>query len=65
MKRFMLLLLILVAGFVLFLPGCKKNDSSKSSNVALTRELPENTAAGVLWSYPSRWTKARRARCVW
>ena len=55
--RFMLLIAIVVAGFVVLLPGCKKNDSSQSSNVALTKETPENTAAGVLWSYPSRWTK--------
>jgi hypothetical protein len=66
MKRLMLLLLVLVAAFVLLLPGCKKNDSSSSSNVALTKEAPENTAAGVLWSYPSRWTKGgpRQMRVV-
>ena len=66
MKRFMLLFLVLVAGLVLFLPGCKKNGSSQSSNVALTKEMPENTAAGVLWSYPSRWTKGapRQMRVV-
>ena len=64
MKRFMLV--SVVAGLVLLLPGCKKNDSSQSSNVALTKEAPENTAAGVLWSYPSRWTKGapRQMRVV-
>lgn len=66
MKRFMFMSIVTVAGLVLLLPGCKKNDSSKSSNVALTKEAPENTAAGVLWSYPSRWTKGapRQMRVV-
>jgi hypothetical protein len=66
MKRFMLLLIVAVAAFVLLLPGCKKNESSQSSNVALTKEAPENTAAGVLWSYPSRWTRGapRQMRVV-
>ncbi len=35
-------------------PGCSKKGSS---NVALTKEAPEQTAAGVTWSHPSRWTK--------
>ena len=66
MKRFMLPLAVVSACLVLLLPGCKKNDSSQSSNVALTKEAPENTAAGVLWSYPSRWTKGapRQMRVV-
>jgi len=66
MKRFVFMSIVTVAGLVLLLPGCKKNDSSKSSNVALTKEAPENTAAGVLWSYPSRWTKGapRQMRVV-
>ena len=66
MKRFTLLLAVVSACLVLLLPGCKKNDSSQSSNVALTKEAPENTAAGVLWSYPSRWTKGapRQMRVV-
>lgn len=66
MKRFLLLLAIVSAGLMVLLPGCKKNDSSQSSSVALTKEVPENTAAGVLWSYPSRWTKGapRQMRVV-
>jgi hypothetical protein len=66
MKSYAILLIVLVAAVVTLVPGCKKNDSSSSSNVALTKETPENTAAGVLWSYPSRWTKGgpRQMRVV-
>jgi hypothetical protein len=66
MKRFTLVVIVLAAALVLLVPGCKKNDSSGASNVALTKEAPENTAAGVLWSYPSRWTKGgpRQMRVV-
>ncbi|HAL56641.1 MAG TPA: hypothetical protein DCP63_09235, partial [Bacteroidetes bacterium] len=43
---------------VLFLfLGCSKNASDQSNDVALTKEIPEHTAAGVVWSYPSRWKK--------
>ena len=38
-------------------PGCSKKGVSQASNVALTKEAPEQTTAGVTWSYPSRWTK--------
>jgi hypothetical protein len=51
----------IVLGFAVALlvlvPGCTKKGSSQSSNVALTKEAPEQTAAGVNWSYPARWTK--------
>lgn len=57
MKRWLLVLVVLVVGILAFVPGCSKKDSSKSGNVALTKEAAENTAAGVVWSFPSRWTK--------
>ena len=66
MKRYMPMIVVLVAVVVLLMPGCKKNEASQSSNVALTKEVPENTVAGVQWSYPSRWTKGapRQMRVV-
>jgi hypothetical protein len=62
----MLLFVAIVAGLALLVSGCKKSDSSQLSRVPLTKEAPENTAAGVLWSYPSRWTKGapRQMRVV-
>ena len=58
MKRWLLVLVVVLVAAVAMLTGCKKNESSQSRDVALTKEAPENTAAGVFWSYPSRWTKS-------
>jgi hypothetical protein len=57
MKRWVFVAGVLLAGLLAFTPGCSKKGSSQSSNVALTKEALEQTAAGVTWSYPSRWTK--------
>lgn len=56
MKRWVVVASILLVALLVVVPGCSKKGSS--SNVALTKEAPEQTAAGVAWSYPSRWTKA-------
>jgi hypothetical protein len=57
MKRWFVVLLAVVIGVLLLTPGCSKKTASNSGNVALTKESPENTSGGVVWSYPSRWTK--------
>ena len=67
MKNLILLLVAGCVGLLLVVPGCKKKEAQKSAvSIALTREAPENTAAGVIWSYPSRWTKGaqRQMRVV-
>jgi hypothetical protein len=46
-------LLLLMAGVMLV--GC--GGGSGSSNVPLTKESDDAAVAGVLWSYPTRWTK--------
>jgi hypothetical protein len=56
-KRWIILMIVLTVGLLMLVPGCSKKSSSKSGNVALTQEVPENTVAGMTWSYPSRWTK--------
>ncbi len=56
-KKWIILLFVLAAAVLVVVPGCSKKSGSKTSNVALTPESSENTAAGVTWSYPSRWTK--------
>jgi hypothetical protein len=58
MKRWLVALVVLVVGVLLFVPGCSKKSPSQSGAVALTKEVPENTAGGIDWSYPSKWTKA-------
>ena len=58
MKRWMVVLVVVLAGFLMIVPGCSKKTASQSGDVALTKESPENTAGGLEWSYPSRWTKA-------
>lgn len=58
MKRWLVVPVVVVVGILAFVPGCSKKNSSQSADVALTKEVAENTAAGVVWSYPSRWTKA-------
>jgi hypothetical protein len=58
MKRWFVALLVVLVGTLASVPGCSKKTSSQSGDVALTKEAPENTAGGVLWSYPSKWTKA-------
>jgi hypothetical protein len=57
MKRWLIALVAVVVGIVLLTPGCSKKTESKTGNVAVTKETPENTSGGVVWSYPSRWTK--------
>ncbi len=57
MRRWMAVLIFLVVGVFVFVPGCSKKNTSKTGTVTLTQEAPENTAAGLTWSYPSRWTK--------
>lgn len=57
MKRWYVVLVVVIVAVLVLIPGCKRNESSQSRNVALTKEVPENTAAGVVWSYPSRWSK--------
>jgi hypothetical protein len=58
MKRWYAAVLIVLVGALISIPGCSKKPSSQSGDVALTKEAPENTAGGVVWSYPSKWTKA-------
>lgn len=58
MKRWLVACVFLVVGVLLFVPGCSKKSPSQSGNVALTKESPESTAGGIVWSYPSKWTKA-------
>jgi hypothetical protein len=58
MKRWLVALVVLVIGVLSFVPGCSKKSASQSGTVALTNETPENTAGGISWSYPSKWTKA-------
>jgi len=55
MKRWAVVVGILVVALLAVVPGCSKKGAS--SNVALTKEAPDQTAAGATWSYPSRWTK--------
>ena len=55
MKRWEVIAGMLVIALLAVVPGCSKKSSS--SNVALTKETAEQTAAGVTWSYPTRWTK--------
>jgi hypothetical protein len=55
MKRWVVVAAILVVALLAAVPGCSKKGSS--SNVALTKEAAEQTAAGVTWSYPAKWTK--------
>lgn len=57
MKRWLVALIAVVVGVLLITPGCSKKTESKSGNVALTKEAAENTAGGVVWSYPSTWQK--------
>jgi len=54
MKKFVFLLL-LVAATVVLVEGCGRKGSG--NQVALTKESAESTAAGIVWSYPSGWTK--------
>jgi len=56
MKRWVAFAGILVIALLVVVPGCSKKGAS-SSDVALTKESPEQTAAGVTWSYPTKWTK--------
>ncbi len=58
MKRWLVALFVLLVGVLVSVPGCSKKTSSQSGDVALTKEAPESTAGGVVWSYPSKWTKA-------
>jgi hypothetical protein len=58
MKRWFVAALVVLVGALLSMPGCSKKTTSQSGEVALTKEAPENTAGGVVWSYPSKWTKA-------
>lgn len=58
MKRWLVVTVVLIVGVLSIVPGCKSKGSSQSANVALTKEAAENVAGGVVWSYPSRWTKA-------
>ena len=55
MKRWVAVASILVMVLLALVPGCSKKGAS--SDVALTKEAPDQTAAGVTWSYPSNWTK--------
>jgi hypothetical protein len=57
LKRWLIVMMVLAVGVLILVPGCSKKGASKSGNVAVTQEVPENTAAGLTWSYPSRWTK--------
>jgi hypothetical protein len=54
MKKFVLLLLV-VAAMVLLAEGCGRKESG--GQVDLTKEPAERTGAGIVWSYPSRWTQ--------
>jgi len=58
MKRWFVALLVVLVGAFVSVPGCSKKTASQSGDVALTKEAPESTAGGVVWSYPSKWTKA-------
>jgi hypothetical protein len=57
MKRWLMVSVVLIVGVLSLVPGCKSKSSSQSANVALTKETAENVAGGVVWSYPSSWTK--------
>lgn len=58
MKRWLVALVVVLVGVFVTVSGCSKKTGSQSGEVALTKEPPENTAGGVVWSYPSKWTKA-------
>ena len=58
MKRWLVVLVVLVVGALMAVPGCSKKPTSQSGDVAVTKEAPENTAGGIVWSYPSKWTKS-------
>ena len=58
MKRSFIVLIVLVVGVLLLVPGCSKKTGSQTGAVALTQESPESTAGGIVWSYPSKWSKA-------
>ncbi len=47
--------IVLMAIVAVTLMSC--GGSPKSSNVPLTKESDESAVAGVLWSYPTRWSK--------
>ena len=49
--------LIVVWCVATLVSGCKSKSSSQSQGVALTKEVPENVAGGIVWSFPSRWVK--------
>lgn len=57
MKRWLVVSGVLIVVVLSFVSGCKSKSSSQSSNVALTKEVAENVAGGVVWSYPSSWSK--------
>lgn len=57
MKRWFVALLVTCVGILVTVPGCSKRTSSQSGDVAMTKEAPENMAGGVVWSYPSKWTR--------
>jgi hypothetical protein len=58
MKRWFVALCVLLVAMFISVPGCSKKTSSQTGDVALTKEAPESTVGGVVWSYPSKWTKA-------
>lgn len=58
MKRWTIGTGVVLLTLLAFAGGCKKKDAAQS-DVSLTKEAPEMTAAGVEWSYPSRWTKGQ------
>jgi hypothetical protein len=54
MRKCVVSLLVIAVAVALF-EGCGKKESAQQ--VALTKESAESTAAGIVWSYPSGWTK--------
>jgi hypothetical protein len=54
MRKFLLFVLLAAATAVL-VDGCGKKQPAQQ--VALTKEPAENAAGGIVWSYPSAWTK--------
>ncbi len=59
MKRWAVVMGGVLLTMLVVVSGCKKKESTRASDVALTKEASETTAAGVEWSYPTRWTKGQ------
>lgn len=57
MKRSVGLIILGIGFLLLLIAGCKKQEGNHANHVELTKEPPEHTAAGIVWSYPSRWKK--------